>query len=60
MRYAHSMPFGTELSAEGARFALWAPATSRVHVEIDGESPRPMERRGGGFHMLAVPDARAG
>src|SRR5690606_7679860 len=60
MRCAHSMPFGAEISAGGTRFALWAPVAIRVDVEIDGESPRPMERRDDGFHVLTVPNAAAG
>lgn len=60
MRCAHSMPFGAELSAVGARFAIWAPAAPRVDLELGGEAPRPMERRNDGFHVLTVRGAAAG
>jgi len=54
------MPFGAELSADGARFAVWAPAAPRVDLELETESPKPMERRADGFHVLSVPGAAAG
>jgi len=57
--YAHSMPFGAEVSADGVRFALWAPGASRVELELGG-AVDAMERRADGFHVLSVPGAAAG
>src|SRR5919197_4083844 len=45
MRSVHSMPFGSEpLARGGVRFALWAPATTRVELCFEGAVPVPMER----------------
>lgn len=54
------MPFGAELTAQGVRFSIWAPAASRVDLELGPRSPQQMERRDDGFHVVTVPDASAG
>jgi maltooligosyltrehalose trehalohydrolase len=56
---AHGMPFGAEITAEGVRFALWAPTAERVALVVDG-AEHPMPDQGGGWRRLVVPDARAG
>jgi malto-oligosyltrehalose trehalohydrolase len=47
------------LTAEGARFRLWAPAAERLAVRIDGRD-LPMEPTGDGWFEAAVPGAGAG
>jgi malto-oligosyltrehalose trehalohydrolase len=60
-RCAHSMPFGAELQTDGrVRFRLWAPAQTRVAVEIDGSAPLPMAGETGGWHSTTTDRARAG
>ena len=42
MRRVHLMPFGAEMTAEGVRFALWAPTARDVRLVLDGaEQPMP-------------------
>ncbi len=66
MKYAHAMPFGAEVRADGSvRFRLWAPAASRVDLVLErverGTSERlPMKRIEGGFLELVTPTACAG
>lgn len=53
------MAFGAEISAQGTRFALWAPVASRVELCLQGAPPRTMESsRPGWFELLT--DAPAG
>jgi malto-oligosyltrehalose trehalohydrolase len=42
------MPFGAQVSAEGVRFRLWAPAAHRVEVMTGGKA-LPMEKLEGGW-----------
>ena len=49
--------FGSELSAAGVTFRLWAPAARAVELILD--APYPMQREGDWF-MLTVPEAGAG
>ena len=57
MKRRHSMPFGAELTGDGTRFRLWAPAAARIDVELDVAGRR--ERRalqaleGGWFELFA-------
>ncbi|HEX2555980.1 MAG TPA: malto-oligosyltrehalose trehalohydrolase [Microvirga sp.] len=53
------MPFGAEMTAEGVRFALWAPTAGEVALVLDG-ADHPMPDQGDGWRRLVVPDARAG
>src|SRR5690606_16053077 len=57
MRYAHGMPFGAEVTGNGVRFRIWAPAARAAHVHVDGRS-RAMETAGRGFFEYT--DAEAG
>src|ERR1700720_668484 len=50
--------FGAELTRSGATFRLWAPAARRVELLLD--TPHPMRTLPGGWHEIAIPDARAG
>jgi maltooligosyltrehalose trehalohydrolase len=50
--------FGAELTDTGVTFRLWAPAARRVELLLG--APHPMRARPGGWHEIAVPDARAG
>jgi malto-oligosyltrehalose trehalohydrolase len=49
-RHACSLPFGAELLDDGqrTRFRLWAPALSRVQLEVEGLPPIAMRAGGGG------------
>jgi maltooligosyltrehalose trehalohydrolase len=59
MRRVHAMPFGSEITDEGVRFALWAPTAKSVSLLLDG-AEHPMPDLGGGWRRLSVPEARAG
>ena len=59
MRRIHFMPFGAEITAEGVRFALWAPTSREVALVLDG-AEHPMPEAGGGWRRLVTPKARAG
>jgi maltooligosyltrehalose trehalohydrolase len=49
-------PFGAQLLApDRTRFRLWAPACTRVLLEIDGAEPMPMARRPGGCFEIEAP-----
>jgi len=50
--------FGAELTGAGATFRLWAPAARRVELLLG--TPHPMRMLPGGWHEIAVADARAG
>ncbi|MEO8303896.1 MAG: malto-oligosyltrehalose trehalohydrolase [Betaproteobacteria bacterium] len=58
------MPFGAELSDDGTtRFRLWAPAASRVDLELAtlaARSSLPMSRGADGWHEAITSDAAAG
>ena len=64
MKRQHAMPFGASTtSARSTRFALWAPGTTGLVLELgDGAAQRslPMPDNDDGWHRLDVPDAPAG
>jgi maltooligosyltrehalose trehalohydrolase len=53
------MPFGAEMTEEGARFALWAPTARKVELMLDGKAHAMPESRSG-WRRLVLPEARAG
>ena len=58
-RRAHAMPFGAEITADGVRFALWAPSAQQVTLVLDGcDHEMPQEEVG--WRRLIVLEARAG
>ena len=62
MKHIHDMPFGTALlPGGGIRFALWAPTTEKIVLELGaGEEPHAMQRDGDGFHRVSVATAKPG
>jgi maltooligosyltrehalose trehalohydrolase len=50
--------FGAQLTGAGVTFRLWAPAARRVELLLG--TAHPMRKLPGGWHEIAVPDARAG
>src|SRR5215468_3553309 len=66
MRFAHAMPFGAEIRADGAvRFRLWAPSASRVELMLDSSPHADAQRiamtsHPDGFHEVITTRARAG
>lgn len=48
------MPFGAEITPEGVRFCLYAPAQTRVKLHVDGLILE-MEERADGWHRCVVP-----
>ncbi len=57
------MPFGAQPTADGVRFALWAPGARDVALLLDDSEPAhalAMPARGNGWYELTVPTARAG
>jgi maltooligosyltrehalose trehalohydrolase len=66
-RFAHAMPFGAEVRADGAvRFRLWAPTARRVEILLyaaDADEVRealPMSIGPDGFHELTTKRASVG
>ena len=58
---AYEMKFGTQITASGVRFRLWAPLANSVGLQIDREPiPRPMRRRPRGWFELEVDGAGHG
>jgi maltooligosyltrehalose trehalohydrolase len=53
------MPFGAEMTAEGVRFALWAPTAREVRLVLDG-AEQAMAAEQDGWHRVVSPEARAG
>jgi len=53
------MPFGAEMTAEGVRFALWAPTAREVRLVLDG-AEQPMATEQDGWYRFVSPKARAG
>ena len=50
MRRVHNMPFGAQRDAHGVRFALWAPAATRVALHIEPHArPLAMTRDAAGW-----------
>ncbi|HET7594255.1 MAG TPA: malto-oligosyltrehalose trehalohydrolase [Stellaceae bacterium] len=60
MRRHHELPFGAELTRDGVRFRLWAPAAESVALHLDDLGELPMVRRDGGWFELTTAAARAG
>jgi len=54
------MPFGTQMTAEGVRFRLWAPGCAQVALCLESEQREPMQARGDGWFELTAPDAACG
>ncbi|MDJ0513684.1 MAG: malto-oligosyltrehalose trehalohydrolase [Methyloceanibacter sp.] len=57
-RYAHSLPWGTEIVDGGARFRLWAPAQSAVSLIAETGATTPMTKQDAGWfetHTDAIP-----
>ncbi|MBR1201611.1 MULTISPECIES: malto-oligosyltrehalose trehalohydrolase [unclassified Bradyrhizobium] len=50
--------FGPELTADGARFRLWAPAAKRVDLLLD--KPHALARDVAGWYVAEIAGARAG
>lgn len=71
-RFAHSLPWGTELIDGGARFKLWAPAQNKVSVLSENGARIPMTKTtdgwfevttdavspGDGYHFVLADGAR--
>lgn len=53
------MPFGAELTANGVRFSVWAPAAHEADVLVDGRAVA-MERGFDGFFFVLDPRAGPG
>ena len=51
---------GANVTAEGTRFALWAPNARRVEVVIEGEGAHELARREDAVHEGTVPGIGAG
>ncbi|HTW86071.1 MAG TPA: malto-oligosyltrehalose trehalohydrolase [Candidatus Sulfotelmatobacter sp.] len=58
-RFAHAMPFGAELRADGAAFRLWAPGRKAARVIVDGAEHALTAREDGWFER-DVAGVRAG
>src|SRR5260221_13429038 len=56
------MRFGAELAGGGTRFRLWAPACTRVRLELGREAPRlvDMAAEEDGWHMARLEGVAAG
>ncbi|MFN5487008.1 MAG: malto-oligosyltrehalose trehalohydrolase, partial [Bradyrhizobium sp.] len=50
--------FGPELTADGARFRLWAPAAKRVDLLLD--KPHALTRDAAGWYVAEIPGTRDG
>src|SRR5690242_17556270 len=59
-RSAHKMPFGAEVRDNATHFRLWAPAESRVIVEVQGLDALAMNALAEGWHELTIPNVSAG
>ncbi len=64
MKFRHRSPFGAELSRDGVRFRLYAPAAEQVELLLEPGSAQARglatERREDGFFERFVEGARAG
>lgn len=59
MRRIHPMPFGAEITADGVRFALWAPTAKDVKLVLDGID-HSMGQEENGWYRLVSASARVG
>ena len=53
------MPFGAQMTGDGARFRLWAPNADDVAIVVEGRE-HTMERLDDGWREAHVPGAKAG
>ncbi len=54
--FKHALPFGAEPDGSGSvRFRLWAPSAASVSLEIDGETPIPMQSEAEGWKQVVAP-----
>ncbi|HVJ41842.1 MAG TPA: malto-oligosyltrehalose trehalohydrolase [Dongiaceae bacterium] len=54
--HAFALSGGASLvSAQQTRFRLWAPDQPAVQIEIDGQTPQPMDRRENGWFEVDLP-----
>ena len=61
MRFAHLMPMGAQVEAEGrVRFRLWAPSARSVDLLLDDAAPRALQPAADGWYGLTVSDAGPG
>lgn len=62
MRRHHELPFGAELTRDGARFRLWAPRaeTAALQLAAADTALMPMVREPGGWFSLFTPLAGPG
>ncbi len=56
----HRMPFGAELTREGVRFRLYAPAADHVLLELTGTHEPLLMQHEGGWHELSTHEAYPG
>lgn len=59
MRRSHAMVYGSELTDDGARFAIWAPSAADVVLAIDG-TDHAIPDVGEGWRRVDVPGVGAG
>ncbi len=59
MQRAHLMPFGTEITTEGTRFAFWAPTARDVRLVLDG-TEIPLKASQDSWYRLVTPKAKVG
>ena len=60
---SHPMPFGAQLTADGVRFRVWAPAARRMDVMLNvggAERALAMEALPGGWFQVISREAQAG
>ncbi|MDB5623173.1 MAG: Malto-oligosyltrehalose trehalohydrolase [Devosia sp.] len=60
IRREQEMKFGTQITASGVRFRLWAPQCQTVGLKIIGAGTLPMQATERGWFELEVPGAGAG
>jgi maltooligosyltrehalose trehalohydrolase len=59
MQRVHPMPFGAEMTAEGVRFALWAPTAREVRLVLDG-AEQALAAEQDGWYRRVSSEARPG
>jgi maltooligosyltrehalose trehalohydrolase len=53
-RFAHALPWGTEIVEGGARFRLWAPALEAVSLLAESGTTVPMNKMDGGWFEITT------
>ena len=53
-RFAHELPWGTELLDDGARFRLWAPGQDMVSLSAEGGATVPMAKMDHGWFEVVT------